>query len=154
MKQDLENKLFQALSEEPTLMIGLNRNADHSEPMRACMFPEKHERIWFFTYTDNRCANGGKTSAQFMDHQKGIFASLSGTMVEETDGEIIRELFEPAVSSLYSGGIEDERLHVLRFDIQSIEVWENDMSTWTQFKMLSGINVDQDELGNHAMISK
>lgn len=152
MSNDLHHSLFEQIAETPNLMVGLNKNADHSEPMHVCLEDDNTDAMWIFTTKDNRIADGGKAMAQFIGDEHSLFACFLGHLKEETDKSIIQEHFSPSISAWYKDGMLDESLHVLRFDIENVEIWEKSPSTAAKLKMAIGAKVNEDELGRHALV--
>ncbi|MGQ8364942.1 pyridoxamine 5'-phosphate oxidase family protein [Glaciecola sp. 1036] len=153
MSNALHKQLFELMNEEATVMVSLNRNADHSEPMRACIREGNYKQIWFFISRENRIATGGKTTAQYVSCKENVFASIVGHLEHEKDQEIIKELYSPVIGAFFENGILDEELRVVRLDISSLEIWKQDMSMSTKIKMLAGITIDPEEMGEHKVIA-
>ena len=152
MSNELHKKLFSRISDMPNMMVGLNKNADHSEPMHICLEEGDYDAFWIFTTKDNRIAGGGKSMAQFISEDHKLFACFSGQLTEETDKSTIQAHFSTSISAWYKDGVLDKNLEVLRFDISSVEIWEKDPSTAAKLKMAIGAKVEQDELGSHAIV--
>jgi general stress protein 26 len=152
MVNSLHEALFENLRDTSNLMIGLNQNAEHSEPMHICLQDNTYDAFWIFTRKNNRIAGGGKSTANFVSKDHKMFASFIGHLYEETDKATIQVHFSSAISAWYKDGILDENLKVLRFEIENVEIWEKDPSTAAKLKMAIGAKVDQDELGRHAFV--
>ena len=57
--QELEDKFWEALKSDMTLMLGLDGVEDgHARPMTAQLEGERGGPIWFFTATDNAIVRG------------------------------------------------------------------------------------------------
>jgi general stress protein 26 len=152
MSNVLQENLFSEITETPIMMVSLNKNADHSEPMHICLEQDNYKSFWIFTTKDNRIAGGGKSMAQFVGSNHKLFACFVGHLVEETDRSKIEEHFSMTISSWYKNGLIDENLEVLRFDVETVEIWEKDPTTAAKLKMAIGIKVNQDELGRHSLV--
>lgn len=152
MSNSLHQTLFSQIAETPNMMIGLNKNADHSEPMHVCLESDNYDAFWIFTTKDNRIAGGGKAMAQFIGCDHKLFACFSGQLTQETDKKTIQSHFSTSISAWYKDGMMDKNLEVLRFDIDNVEIWEKDPSTAAKLKMAIGAKVNEEELGRHALI--
>nr|WP_168711006.1 pyridoxamine 5'-phosphate oxidase family protein [Ningiella ruwaisensis] len=152
MATSLQTELFKKIFESPNMMVGLNRNADHSEPMHVCLEEENQSQFWIFTTKDNRIAGGGKAMAQFVSQDHKLFGCFSGKLETETDKKTIQHHFTPSISAWYKDGMLDENLEVLRFDVESLEIWEKDPSTAAKLKMAIGAKVSEDEVGRHTIV--
>lgn len=149
MSTDLVNTMWKSLAKSPFVMIGLNKNADHSEPMRAQLDEDAHGHFWFYTTTDNRIADGGKAMAQFTSLDHELFACISGKLVEETDDEVIQRYWSKPVEAWYKDGKQDPKLKMMRFELDSAEIWEVDPSVVGLIKLASGATLSPDEMGQH-----
>lgn len=150
---ELHNKVFEIIKTVPTIMIGLNRDAEHSEPMHAMTQDTNIQQIWLFTDKDNRIASGGKSTAQYVNTEENIFASIIGQLHEETNEGVIKEIATPVIDSFFEDGILDKNLKVLRLDIESIEIWTQTFDMKTQFKLFMGMEIDPAEMGSHGVIN-
>lgn len=152
MKCELLNKLFTEVSTFPTAMIGLNRNSDHHEPMHICLQDDNQQSIWVFTTKDNRIAGGGKAMVQYVSRDHKMFACFGGHLHVEEDTKTIYELFKPSINAWYDGGLEDPNIEVLRFDIDSIEIWEKDLSPLARLKKAVGADIEDESATNHVVV--
>ncbi len=150
---ELHKKVFELIKTAPTIMIGLNRDAEHSEPMHAMTQDTNIQNIWLFTDKNNRIATGGKATSQYVNSEENIFASIIGQLHEETNEGLIKEIATPVIDSFFDDGILDKNLKVLRLDIDSIEIWTQSVDMKTQFKLFMGMEIDPRELGSHGLIN-
>jgi general stress protein 26 len=81
-----------------------------------------------------------------------LFACFGGRLSEETDKSTIQDHFSTSISAWYKDGMLDDSLHVLRFDVSNVEIWEKSPSTAAKLKMAIGAKVNEDELGRHALV--
>ncbi|MFC4701130.1 pyridoxamine 5'-phosphate oxidase family protein [Glaciecola siphonariae] len=152
MSNTLHSALFEQIQDTPNMMVGLNKNADHNEPMHVCLEDDNYDAFWIFTTKDNRIAGGGKAMAQFVSGDHKLFGSFSGYLVVETDKTTIQDHFSTSISAWYKDGMLDDNMQVLRFDVESVEIWEKDPSMAAKLKMAIGAKVSEDELGRHALV--
>ena len=146
--QELENKLWEALESDRTVMLGLDGvEGGHARPMTA-QFERPRGPIWFFTARDNALVRqldqGGQAHASFVAKDHDLFASIGGRLALDNDRATIERLWNPFVAAWYEGGQDDPNLALLRFDAEHAEVWENASSLLTGIKMLLGANPQQD----------
>lgn len=149
----LKRDLWKRMESSPFLMIGLTGTGEHSEPLTAQLDKDQVDTLWFFVGKDNRLAKGGQAMAQFVSKGHDYFACLSGTARIHNDFAMIDKLWSRQVESWFPGGKDDPNLTLLRFDIDSAELWEADMSLSGKVKMLFGAKIDPSEEGSHARVS-
>lgn len=153
MSNKLVKNMWEALAKSPYVMIGLNKNAEHSEPMRAQLDEEANGYFWFYTTKDNRIADGGKAMAQFASKDHDMFACIAGHLVEETDDEVISRYWSKPVEAWYKDGREDPNLKMMRFELNTAEIWSVDPSVVGMIKLSSGATLSPEEMGKHDKIA-
>ena len=144
---------FKALKHSPFVMIGLDDTPDHSAPMTAQIADNVQDKLWFFTSKDNHIAMGGPAMMRFAAKGHDFFACLHGTLSEDHDPAMIDQLWSTPVAAWYPGGKEDPRLLLLRYDINSAEMWDADLSLTGMVKMLFGAKIKPDDMDDHAEIT-
>lgn len=147
----LKRDLWTKMSNSPFLMVGLT-DGQHSEPLTAQLDEDQVDTLWFFIGKDNRLAKGGSAMAQFVSKGHDFFACLSGSAQIQNDFAMIEKLWSPQVEAWFPGGRNDPNLALLRFDIDSAELWEADMSLAGKAKMLFGGTIRPNEAGSHARV--
>ena len=147
--QEVAAKFLDHLKNSPFVMIGLV-DGGHSEPMNVKTDDAQPNTLFVFSGKDNRIAAGGQAMAQFVGKGHDFFACLAGTVSEETDRAIFDKLWDNRVEAWFPNGKADARLN--RFDIDSAELWETDVSVAGRLKMLFGGTVKPDESSSHAMV--
>ena len=115
---------------------------------------ENNKQVWFFVEKDNRIASGGKATGNYQNAEKELYVSLIGQLTLEDDKEIMKNLYSPIVGAFFTDGILDKDLRLMRFDISSMEIWKQDLSLSTRLKMLAGITLHPEEMGEHALIEE
>ena len=126
MDKKLREEFWQSFEKSPFIMIRLEDQGGHAEPMTAQLDKDAHHTIWFYTSRQNRVATGGKAMAQFSGKGHDVFACLSGTLTEETDRARFEKHWSKQVEAWFPNGKADARLN--RFDISSAELWETDVA--------------------------
>ena len=149
IKQDMWEKM----ADSPFVMIGLEGEGQHSEPMTAQLDPDANGKFWFYTMTDNRIAPGGNAMAQFVSKGHTLYACLAGTLVEETSEAVKDKYWNKQVEAWFDGGRQDPKLKMMRFELDSAEIWESDTSISGKFKMLTGQTIKPQEAGSHAEVA-
>lgn len=142
------------LKSSPFLMVGLEGDGRHSEPLTAQIDDDQPDTIFFFTARDNRLAPGGKAMAQFASKEHDFFACLAGTITLDNDPAQIDKLWSKAVEAWFPGGQQDPNLALLRFDIDSAELWEADLSFAGAVKMLFGGTIKRSDEGSHVVVDE
>ena len=140
---------WESLEDDRFLMVSLDGDDNHGIPMTAQTDKETYGQFWFFTVKDNRLAKGGPASAFYISKGDNVFASLKGRLVEEISKERLDRHWSKSDEAWYEGGKEDPKLLMLRFELDSIEVWEQDMGMKGRFKLLTGNTIAPDEAGQH-----
>jgi general stress protein 26 len=140
---------WEELEDDRYVMLGLIGDGNHAIPMTAQTDKSTYGQFWFFTTKDNRLAKGGPAMAQFISKDHKIFACMKGNLVEEISKERLDKHWSNAVEAWYDGGKEDPNLLMLRYELDSVEVWEQDMTMKGKFKLLTGTTIKPGEAGDH-----
>jgi len=148
----LKQQLWDKMTAGPYVMIGLTDTHEHSEPLTVMLDKDQVDRLYFFIGKDNRLAKGGSAMAQFVSKGQDFFACLSGTAQVDNDRAMIDKLWAKPVESWFPGGKDDPNLALLRFEIDSAELWEADMSLSGRLKMLFGGKIRPRDEGSHAKV--
>ena len=155
--EELEEKLWKALKDDRTLMLGLDGVEDgHARPMTA-QYEQVRGPLWFFTSGDNalvrRLGSGGsqRAIAAFVAKDHEIFASLQGDLRVDADRAVVERLWNPFVAAWYEGK-DDPKLRLLRLDAGHAEIWLNANSLLAGVKMLFGSDPKQDYKDNGARV--
>jgi general stress protein 26 len=150
---ELKRDLWKKMSQSPFVMIGLTGQGQHSEPLTAQLDKDQADTLWFFIGKDNRLAKGGAAMAQFVSKGHDYFACLAGSVQVHNDVAMIEKLWSRQAEAWFPGGTNDPNLALLRFDIDSAELWETDISLSGKFKMLFGGKIEPSEEGSHARVN-
>jgi general stress protein 26 len=148
--QEVAAKFLDKLKASPFVMIGLNDSRDHHEPLTAQIDDDRPNTLFFFTGRDNRIAGGGSAMAHFVGKGHDFFACLDGTVTPDNDPAQVDKLWNNQVEAWFPNGKADALL--LRFDIDSAELWETDLSLSGRVKMLFGGTIKADESSSHAVV--
>lgn len=149
----LHDEFWKALEKNPVVMLGLDTSSKHHIPMRAQLDKNGDGQIWFFTGRNHAISTGGPANAQFTAASHNFYASLRGTLVEETDTDVIDKHWSNPVAAWYEKGREDPNLIMLRLDIATAEFWTADMTLKGMFHMLTGTPIQSKDVGEHAQVS-
>ncbi|WP_174297019.1 pyridoxamine 5'-phosphate oxidase family protein [Sphingomonas bacterium] len=147
--QEVAAKFLARLKDSPFIMIGL-AGGHHVEPMNVKTDEDQPNVLFVFSGKENRIAAGGEATAQFAGKGHDFFASLMGTVSEETDHATFDKLWDNRVEAWFPNGKQDARLN--RFDVSSAELWETDVSLGGRLKMLIGGTIKPQESSSHAMV--
>jgi general stress protein 26 len=147
--QEVAAKFLEKLNASPFIMIGLT-DGNHAEPMNVKTDENQPNTLFVFSGRDNRIAKGGSAMAQFVGKGHDFFACLAGTVSEDTDRATFDKLWDNRVEAWFPNGKADARLN--RFDINSAELWETDVSASGRVKMLFGGTIDPSESSSHAVV--
>ncbi len=149
--QEIATKFLTKVKDSPFVMLGLN-DGQHSEPMTAQLDDDQPNTLFFFAGKDNRAAKGGSGMVQFVGKGHDFFACLAGTVTQDNDRGQIDRLWNKQAEAWFPNGKEDPNLALLRFDIESAELWETDISLSGRVKMLFGGTITADESSSHAKV--
>ncbi len=149
MDADIRTMFWKAFHPSPVVMMRLANATDHAEPMTAQLDEDAHHAIWFFAKRDNRIAGGGKALGQVATMSHNVFASLSGTLVEETDQAVREKHWSNAAEAWFPQGKTDASVVMLRYEIEDAEVWTSHIGVQGAFSLLTGQPINQDKAGDH-----
>lgn len=149
---EIREEFWESIADSPFVMIALDSGRAHAIPMRAQLDKDANSAIWFYTSRDNRLAKGGPAMMQFVSKGHDLFACVSGNLTEETDAAIIDKHWSKPVEAWYEQGRQDPSLLMLRLDLGDAEIWEADPGVVGMFKMMTGMTMSGDEMGDHAKV--
>lgn len=155
--QELEEKFWNALSTDMTMMLGLDGVEDgHARPMTAQLKKGETGPIWFFTSRDNaivrKLTDGSRAIATFTSKGHDLFASVHGTVGIDSNRASIDELWNQYVAAWFEGGKNDPKLVLLRLDPERAEIWLDASSIVAGIKILLGGDPKQEYRDNVAKI--
>ncbi|MDX6081084.1 pyridoxamine 5'-phosphate oxidase family protein [Xanthomonas campestris pv. incanae] len=145
----LQDKFWKALKSDRTVMLGLDGVEDgHARPMTAQIEGDSGGPIWFFTSKDNALiamlGQGRRVIGAFSSKGHDLFASISGSLREDTDPAVVDRLWNPYVAAWYEGGKDDPKLALLRLDADHAQIWLNGSSLLAGIKVLLGVDPKKD----------
>lgn len=143
--KELQEKFWKALKSDRTVMLGLDGVEDgHARPMTAQIEGDSGGPIWFFTSKDNALiamlGQGRRVIGAFSSKGHDLFASISGSLREDTDPAVVERLWNPHVAAWYEGGKDDPKLALLRLDADHAQIWLNGSSLLAGIKVLFGVD--------------
>jgi general stress protein 26 len=147
----LESRLWKALKDDRTVMLGLaGVEEGHSQPMTAQILHDEDERgpIWFFTSTDSdlvkALTDSHRAVVHFSSQGHDLFASLHGMLTLDNNRQVIDQLWNSFIAAWYEGGKDDPKLQLLRLDPERAQVWLNENNLWAAVKLLLGSDPKKD----------
>lgn len=132
--EDLKDRLWTALRSDMTVMLGLTGvEQGHRRPMTAVIEDGDAGPLWFFTSKDSalvaKLAGGAHAAAaQFVSKGHELWASIEGTLRENTDRAVVDRLWNGHIAAWYEDGKDDPKLVLLRFDPHQAEIWKDGSS--------------------------
>jgi general stress protein 26 len=144
--QELEQKFWQAMKSDMTMMLGLDGVEDgHARPMTAQLEHDDRGPIWFFTARDNTivkklAAQSNRAIATFTSKGHDLFATIHGTVRLDTDRAVIDRLWNRYIAAWFEGGKDDPKLALLRLDPERAEIWADASSILAGVKLLLGVD--------------
>lgn len=143
---DLERRLWSALRDDMTLMLGFTDEAASLRPMTAQVEVDRGP-IWFFSSTETLLVQGATRPrpavASFAAKGHALFARLEGTLQLDNDRAVIDRLWNRYVAAWYKGGKEDPTLALLRLDADHAEIWLNESRVFAGIRLLLGMDPKQ-----------
>lgn len=122
---EVREKLWKAIEDHRTGMLGLTDARQHFQPMTAFVEPEAGA-IWFFASRGNdlmEAAGTGNADVMFTFQSKDLYACLEGRLTLDTDRERIDRFWNPSVAAWYPDGKDDPDLVMFRMDLSDAAVW-------------------------------
>lgn len=125
-RQELQERLYDAIPDGTTGMLGLSESRSHFQPMTAYLDRDS-DVIWVYSSKDTdlvREAAGGR-HAMFTFHaeKKGLWACVGGELTETYDRTRLEKDWSPILAAWYPDGKDDPNLAMLRFDLHDAEIW-------------------------------
>lgn len=148
--QEVAAKFIDKVKESPFIMLGLT-DGQHSEPMNVKIDDDQPNTLFVFSGKDNRAAKGGNAMVQFVGKGHDFFACLAGVVSQDNDRAQVDKLWDNRVEAWFPNGKADAVL--LRFDVESAELWETDVSVSGRVKMLFGGTIKAEESSSHAVVN-
>lgn len=145
---ELRQKLWNAVKDDRTVMLGLADAKAHPRPMTALIEGDEGGPVWFFTATGTELGAqvSGPARAFFTLSSKGhdVFATVHGSLSRSNDRATVERLWNPFVAAWYEGGKDDPTLVLLRFDPDEAEIWLEGSSLVAGVKAMLGIDPKKD----------
>ena len=90
---------------------------------------DEYGNFWFLSANDSHknreIENDPNVQLLFQGSAHSDFLSIYGTATISTDKELIRELWEPLLKTWFTGGVDDQRITVLKVDTREGYYWDN-----------------------------
>lgn len=154
---ELEALFWKELKASPFVMLGLDGARDgHTQPMTAQLEDETNV-LWFFATKQN-----GLTTALTQSHRaiatftgKGhdLFASIHGTLTEDTSAAMIDKLWNSHVAAWYEGGKTDPKIALLRLDPEKATIWKGGSTIGAAITRLLGRDPKNEYKDNMATVT-
>ena len=149
-KAQLEEKMWKAIEDDRTVMLGLDGKSDgHAQPMTVQFDgPAMRGPLYIFTAKDTdlvqELGGHGPASIHFVAKNHGLFACLQGMLTADNDRETIDRLWNRFVAAWFEGGRDDPKLQLLRFEPHHAQIWENENSLFAGVKIMLGSDPKED----------
>lgn len=122
---DVRDRLWKAIDDHHTGMLGLTQDIHHFQPMTAFVERES-DTLWFFTRADTElaqsvAANGADAAFIFLD--KRLQACIDGRLTLSRDRERIDRFWNAHVAAWHPQGKDDPSLMLMRLDVSEAAVW-------------------------------
>ena len=121
---EVQERLWDAIDDHHTGMLGLTHDSHHFQPMTA--FVEKETNtIWFYAKADSDIAEAaaGGAEATYVVQTSDTQACIDGRIDVTRDRGRIDKYWNAHVAAWYPDGKDDPSLVLLRFDAADAGVW-------------------------------
>jgi general stress protein 26 len=122
---EVEDRLWKAIEDHHTGMLGLLGDSHHFQPMTAFVERETNT-LWFYTRRDTDLAQAAAAAggeAAFIYADRKLQACIDGRLSIAHDRERIDRYWNPHVAAWYPEGKDDPSLTLLRLDLTEAAVW-------------------------------
>lgn len=140
-KAKIEARFWKALRADRTISIGTKRVPPR--PMTALLAEDALQGpLWIFTSKDNELVQAQATDAVATFASKGhdTFATMTGLLTVDPDISMVDKLWNPFVAAWFPDGKSDPNLRLLRYNLDSAEIWTDASSLVAGAKILLGID--------------
>ncbi len=151
MDDNIRHTFWTEFAKSPFVMVRLAGNNCDGQPMTAMLDKDAHHAIWFYLSRTTTLAQGGPAKADLSSKAHKLFAAMTGNLSVETDRAVFEKLWSNKVGAWFKGGKNDPALIMMRFDIDSAEIWQTDMSIMGLFHLFTGQLIQPNEAGHHAI---
>lgn len=138
---ELKDQFWHALADSPFVFLERREEPEKAVVMTAKLDRNANSAIWFFTRKSHHLAGMGPAVATFAAKGHDIFARFQGTLTEETSRERLDKEWDSMTAAWYDGGKDDPDLLMLRMDLGEAEIWNSDLGTLNNTKMMLGMDV-------------
>ena len=155
---ELEARLWKELKSQMTLMLGLDGARDgHTQPMTAVTDESTGNTLWFFTTKDNTLvqalSESNRAIASFTAKGHDLFATIHGSVREDTDPAVVDRLWNSHIAAWYEGGKQDPSLCLIRLDPGKATIWKNGSSIGAAITSLFGQDPKESYKDNMATVT-
>jgi general stress protein 26 len=122
---DVQDRLWKAVDDHHTGMLGLTHDSHHFQPMTAFVERETNT-LWFFTRKETDLAQAvasGISDAAFIFLDRKLQACIDGRITLSHDQARIDRYWNAHVAAWYPEGKDDPQLTLLRLDVTEAAVW-------------------------------
>ncbi|MEQ3653175.1 MAG: pyridoxamine 5'-phosphate oxidase family protein, partial [Glaciecola sp.] len=81
-----------------------------------------------------------------------MFASFRGHLVHESDDDLVDKYWSKQVEAWFEEGKQDPSLVMLRFELDSAEIWSVDPTLRGLIKLATGATIKSGEVGENIKI--
>lgn len=123
--EEVQDKLWDAIDDHHTGMLGLADARSHFQPMTAFVDRDA-EAIWFYSSRDSdlmEAAGAGNAPVMFTFQSRDLYACIEGRLTLDTDRERIDRYWNAHVAAWYPVGKDDPNLVMFRMDARNAAVW-------------------------------
>ena len=146
---ELTAAFWKSIKSDRTVMLGLATDREmHPRPMTALIEGDEDGPVWFFTAVDTALAESIKAPREafftLASKNHELFATVHGRITHDLDREVVDRLWNPFVAAWYEKGKDDPKLALLRFDVDTAQLWLNGSSLVAGVKAVLGIDPKRD----------
>lgn len=149
--QEAMKKVWSALDDSPFVMVGLEGQRAHYEPMTAQFDDDLPNRMFFYTRKDNRLIEGlsagqRNTMVVYQSKSHNLFCCMRGEISIVRDDAIVDRFWSNGIAAWFEGGRKDPSLTMLQVNLRHAEIWLADIPLTGKMKMVFGGDIDTRKL--------
>lgn len=156
-QQELRDRFWSRLQDINAGMLGLTGDL-RLVPMSH--YPDREARaLWFITAKGTDLARHLTSEGQpalhvVGDSGQGLFARLEGRLALSEDRAKLDELWNAVAASWFEDGRQDEDIQLLRFDLDTAEIWVTGGSLGFLYQIArSKLTGEKPDLGEHITLT-
>lgn len=159
-QSDARTRMWDEIEAVRIGMLGIDGDGQHLQPMSAYVDRER-DALYFITASDTdlaRSVREGGTARFTTGGKDGDFwVCATGRLVVSGDEAKLDEIWSVFAAAWFEGGRDDEKVTLLRMDLDEAAIWTADASKigfmWEIAKANMGDKSETPEVGDHVVVA-